>query len=172
MVVDSQEILPFAVGISLNSLHASALTCLVSSFKEKASLCVWSVTPWQCPPPRCVWCLLPLPPALWSGHTSCSSTPKGYIMKFGTRNWGGRGQWQPHTHFSIQEEHFSLRGVGFFSSRSQPFQGVCGRKPCAPVPLSSGVKLWNCALCQYQLWGFLINNRVKACKLISNINFL
>lgn len=61
--MDSQETLPFGVGISLNSLHASALTCLVSSFKEKASLCVWSVTPWQCPPPRCVWCLLPLPPS-------------------------------------------------------------------------------------------------------------
>lgn len=164
--------MPVAVGISLNSPHASALTCLVSSFKEKASFCVWSVTPWQRLLSRCVWCLLSLPAALWSDHTSCSSTPKGYIMKFGTRNWGGPGQWQLRTHFRIQEEHFSLRGGGFFSFPPKPFQGVYGRKPYAPVPFSSGVKLWSCRLCQHQLWGFLINNRVKTCKLISNINFL
>lgn len=45
MVVGSQEIMPFAIDISLNSLHTSTLTCLVSIFKEKALVCVWSVAP-------------------------------------------------------------------------------------------------------------------------------
>lgn len=159
--------MPFAVGISLNSPHVSALTCLVSSFKEKASFCVWSVTPWQRLPSWCVWCLLSLPAALlFLNSEGLHHEIWDQVLR------RTRPVTAAHPFQNSGRALLSKGGGGFFSFPSKPFQGVCGRKPYALVPLSSGVKLWSCRLCQHQLWGFLINNRVKTCKLILNINFL
>lgn len=151
--------MPFAVGISLNSLHTSTLTCLVSSFKEKALFCVCGL--WL---HDNIFLLdvfdISRPAAVWSGQTSCSPTPKCYIMKFSFWSslwrWGDQELRRAMPVTATYPFHNSRRailpeGVGFFSFSSNPFQRVCGRKPCALLPLPSWVKLRNCTLCQYQL---------------------
>lgn len=76
-----------------------------------------------------------------------SQTPKCYFMRFrsevpcggeGTRSWGGPCQWQAHTHFTTQEEQFSLRGVGLVSFSSNPFRECVGGSPVLRYPFPAG----------------------------------
>lgn len=168
VVVGSQETMLFAGDISLNSLHTSTLTCLVSSLSEKTLFCVWSVASWQRLPPPCGWYLVSLPAAIPIRQRLLfpSSKVLRHEISFCSSLWRWGSQelrrtmpvaatilpllpthpFQNSGRTILPEAHWLL----FFFS-SNPSERVCGRKPCAPWSSSSWVKLQNCTLCQYQL---------------------